>query len=134
MWTFGFNHRRDFIDTILIVEGKPALSIEITSALTKADFKVARASDYFEALWRLNDFKPDLVIMNVELPLLDGWEACNWLHQNFGIPIILLGKETSDKSWVKAVEAGADYYLRVPLSFLELTAIVKAILRRYKKS
>lgn len=133
IWTLGTNCRRGSIYTILIVEGKPALRIELTSALTETDFKVADASDYFEALLRLDEFKPDLVIMNIELPLMDGWEACSWLHQTFDIPIILLGRERSDKAWVRAVEAGADFYLRAPFKHQELVARVKSILRRYEK-
>ncbi len=71
--------------------------------------------------------------MNVELPWLDGWRACYWLHQIFGIPVLLLGLEKNDETWVRAVQAGADFYFRMPFSRLELTARVRAILRRYKK-
>jgi len=109
------------------------LGIKLTSALTEDDFNVVGVSDYFEALWRLGEFKPDLVIMDVELPLLDGWEACYWLHQIFSIPIILLGRDTGDETWVRAVQAGADFYLREPFHRVELAARVKAILRRYGK-
>jgi DNA-binding response OmpR family regulator len=118
---------------ILFVEGKSSLGLELTSALTEDNFNVTGVSDYFEALGRLNEFKPDMVIMNIELPWLDGWEACSWLHETFGIPIILLGRDTSAETWVRAVRAGADFYLRVPFSWRELTARVKAILRRYQK-
>jgi len=133
IWSSGATSRRNVIYSILIVEGKPTLGMELISALTEAAFEVADVSDYFEALWRLDEFKPDLVIVSVELPLLDGWEACYWLHQTFGIPIILLGRDSSGEAWARAVQAGADFYLRVPFSYLELTARVKAILRRYRK-
>jgi len=106
---------------------------ELTSALAEAAFKVANIPDYFETLWKLSEFKPDLIITAEELPLLDGWEACYQLHRTFGIPVILLGKDSSDEAWVRAVQAGADFYLRMPFSCLELVARVKAILRRYKK-
>lgn len=117
---------------ILIVEGKRTLGIELVSALTEDDFNVVGVSDYFEALGRLDEFKPDMVIMNIELPLLDGWEACYWLRQTFGIPIILLGGDINAETWIRTVRAGADFYLRVPFSWRELTARVKAILARYK--
>ncbi len=121
------------IYSILIIEGESTLRGELTSALTEAIFRVADIPDYFEALWELGEFKPDLVIVDEKLSLLDGWEACYWLHQTFGIPIILLGRDSSGEAWVKAVQTGADFYLRVPFSRLELPARVKAILRRYKK-
>jgi DNA-binding response OmpR family regulator len=132
MWTTDTNYRRSVIYNILIVEGKPILGIGLKSALAEEDFNVVGVSDYFEALWRLDELKPDLVIMNVELPLLDGWEACYRLHQIFGIPIILLGRDTDDNTWVRAVQAGADFYLREPFNRVELAARIKAILRRYK--
>lgn len=133
IWSLSIRHRGGVIYSILIVEKELTLRMKLTSALTEAIFQIADVSNYFEALWRLNEFKPDLVIMNVELPLLDGWEACYCLHQTFGIPIILLGRDPRDKAWVRAVQAGADFYLRVPFSCSELAARVKAILRRYKK-
>ena len=131
--TFGTIYGSNSIDTVLVIEGKQSLKTELTSALAEADFKVADASDYFEALWRLDEFNPDLVVMDVDLPLLDGWEACYWLHKTFGIPIIMMGREPSDEAWVRATQTGADFYLKAPFSHSELTARVKAILRRYKK-
>ena len=133
IWSIGVDRRRGVIYSILIVEGKPALRIELISALTGDNFRVTDTSDYLEALWQLDESEHDLVIMNVELPLIDSWEACYWLHQAFGIPIILLGRDSSDEAWVRAVQAGADFYLREPFNCLELAARVKAILRRYKK-
>lgn len=118
---------------ILIIEDDPPLRRKLASALAEAAFKVASISDYSGMLWKLNEFKPDLVITDEELPLLDGWEACYWLHRTFGIPVIVLGRDSSDKAWARVAEAGADFYLRVPFSYLELAARVKAILRRYKK-
>ncbi len=106
---------------------------KLTSALTEDVFNVADILDYFEVLRKLDEFKPDLIIMDEESPLLDGCDACYQLHQTFGIPIILLGRDSGGEAWARAVQAGADFYLRVPFSCLELAARVKAILRRYKK-
>ncbi len=55
------------------------------------------------------------------------------LHQTFGIPIILLDKDLGGETWVRAVQAGADFYLRMPFSYLELAARAKAILCRHDK-
>ena len=121
------------IYSILIIGGEPTLRRELTAALAEAVFDVADIPDYFEALWKLGEFKPDLLIVDEELALVDGREACYWLHQTLGIPIILLGRDLASEAWPRAVEAGADFYLRVPFAHEELAARVKAILRRYKK-
>jgi len=120
-------------DSILIIEGEPALRRELASALSQAGFTIAGVSDYYEAYLRLDEVDPDMVIVDEVLPCGDGWDACHRLRNTFGIPVILLGKNPSGKAWMRAVEAGADLYLRKPFSYLELAARVKAILQRYKK-
>jgi len=120
-------------DRILIIEGEPALRRELTSALTQATFIVADVANYHEALLKL-EFNPDLAIVDEVLPGGDGIEACSQLHSTFNTPVILLGSDSSGKAWMRAVEAGADFYLRKPFSYLELVVRVRAILRRYKKS
>ena len=121
-------------DRILIIEGEFSLGKELTSALTQASFIVADVPDYLEALLELDEFKPDIVIVDEVLPGGNGIEACSLLRNTFSIPVILLGEDSSDKAWMRAVEAGADLYLKKPFSYLELVARVKAILRRYKKA
>ena len=121
-------------DRILIIEGELSLSKELTSALTEASFIVAGVADYPEALLKLDEFNPDMLIVDEVLPGGDGLEACSLLHNTFGIPVILLGEDSSGEAWMRAVEAGADFYLRKPFSYLELVARARAILRRYKKA
>lgn len=120
-------------DSILIIEGDNDIRTQIASALTQANFTVVAVPDYLEGLVELNEFKPDLAIVDEELPLVDGWEACYQLHRAFDVPVILMGDDSSGQAWMRAVEAGADLYLIKPLSYPELVARVKAILRRYKK-
>jgi len=121
-------------DRILIIEGELFSREVIAPALTEAGFLVASALDYPEAIPRLDEFKPDLVIVDEALPSGDGTEVCSQLHSAFGIPVILLGRDSSGKAWKKAVEAGTDFYLRKPFSNQILVARVRAILRRYKLS
>jgi len=90
-------------------------------------------SDYSEACLRLDEFNPDMVIVDEVLPRGDGLDACYRLRNTFGIPVILLGKDSSGEAYMRAVEAGADLYLRKPFSYPELAARVKVILQRYKK-
>lgn len=120
-------------DSVLVVENELGIREEITSALSGAAFKVAEASDYFEALWKLDEFKPDLVVVNEKLPLVSGWKACYKLHWTFGIPVVLLGEDSRGEVWLEVLQAGADFYLRMPCSFCVLIARIKAILRRYRQ-
>lgn len=120
-------------DRILIIEGEPALRRELASTLTQAGFIVADVANFPEALLKL-DFNPHMAIVDEVLPGGDGFEACSQLHGAFGIPVILLGSDSSDEIWTKMVEAGTDFYFRKPFSHLELVARVRAILCRYKKA
>ena len=121
-------------DRILIIESEPTLRRELTSALSQASFTVADVPDYPEALAKLDEFKPDIVIMDEVSPGGDGMEACYQIYNTFGIPVILLGEDSSDEMWGRVMEAEADFYLIKPFSYRELVARVKAILRRYKKA
>jgi len=119
-------------DSILIIEGEISLRKELVSVLSQAGFTTADVSDYSEAYLRLDEVDPDIVIVDEVLQCRDGRDVCRRLRNNFGIPVILLGKDPSGKAYMRAVLAGADLYLRKPFSCLELAARVKVILRRYK--
>ena len=116
-------------DKILIVVGEPSLNKELASVLAEAGSSVACVPDYPEALFKLDEFNPDLVILDEALPDRDGIEACSELNSIFGVPVILLGKDFSGEAWGRAVDAGADFYLRTPFDHEVLVARVKAILR-----
>lgn len=124
----------DMSDKVLVIEGESGFREKLATALTGIAFDVAGVANYFEALWKLGEFKPDLIIMDEELPLSNGWESCYQLRQTFGIPVILMGRNFEEVVWEKALEAGADFYLRIPFSALELAARIKTVLRRYKKN
>jgi len=119
-------------DSILIIEGEPNLRRELTSTLTEAGFVVTDVPGYSEALLKLDAFKPNMVIMDKESAGIEGWTACSELRQAHDVAIILMGKDSSGEAWMRAVEAGADFYLKKPFSYRELVARVKAILRRHK--
>ena len=124
--------RGQMASRVLVIEDETALSKGITSALVKAGFSVACTSNYPEALLKLDKFKPDMIIVDEALPGRDGTEVCSQLHSILGIPVILMGRDSTGRAWTRAVEAGADFYFRKPFSYLELVARVGAILRRYK--
>ena len=80
----------------------------------------------------LDEFKPGIIIMDVLLPSRDGMEACVELHSSFGIPVILLGEDSSEEVWERVMKVNADLHQVNSFSYLPLVARVKAILRRYK--
>jgi CheY-like chemotaxis protein len=115
---------------ILIMSSDGNLSDKISSALTKANFEVDTASDCLEALLKLDNNKFDLVVVDEELPDIDGWKACPRILQSSTIPIILLGTKTGEQAWANVEEAGFDFYLQKPFSHRELVSRIKAVLRR----
>ncbi|MDD5127067.1 MAG: response regulator [Dehalococcoidales bacterium] len=121
------------IERVMVIESESLFRQELVSALEKDFFAVTEVSDYFEALWLLNESRPELVIIDEKLSLLGGWETCWYLSHDFGIPAIIVGTSADNEVWIKALEAGADFYLREPFSPEVLSARVRAILRRYKK-
>ncbi len=123
---------RTMNNRILIIESEPTLRQELVSAFTQADFIVDYAKDYPEAQLKLNESKPDLIVMDTTLPTSDGFEACSQLRRTFGIPVVLLGEDSSDDVWVRVTEVDADLYETKPCRYIALVARVKAVLRRYR--
>jgi len=120
--------------SILIIEGEPNLRGNLASALTEVGFIVAVVRDYPEALLKIDEFKPDIAIVDEALSNRAGREACYQLHSALGIPVIVLGEDSSEEVWERVTEVEADLYLIKPFSYRELVARIKAILRRYKKA
>ena len=118
-------------DSILIITGDSSLRWELHSALTGAGYTVLEVAEWIP---KLAEFKPDIAIVDEVLPSGDGKDVCSQLHNSFGIPVILMGKDSSGEAWMRAVEAGADFYFTKPSHHRELVARVKAILRRYKET
>ena len=114
---------------LVVEESDPSLSMVVISTLDKESFKVATYSDHLEALSRLDELKPDLIILGEGLAV-DSFEACRQLRQAIDIPILMVGKVPRVIAWPKAVDSGADLYLVKPVNYVELVARLKAILRR----
>jgi len=123
---------RCHIYSVLVVGNEPYFGSILSDALTGADLEVAGVSDYSEAISELIESKRDIVVINIDLPSTNVLDACYYLHRAFNIPVIIVGKETEDVTWEKAVQAGADHLLEGPVSGIELAARIKAILRRYE--
>ncbi|MDP2917632.1 MAG: response regulator [Dehalococcoidia bacterium] len=117
---------------IVIIEPDPLLNGRLLATLSEAGFSVIPLAFSFDSLLKLDEIDPDMFIIDETLPGRDGIEVGSKLRNMFSVPIVLLGRDPSGKQWARAVEAGADHYLRVPLSDRVLVARVSAILRGYK--
>ena len=115
---------------ILVVDDEPAITDFIALGLHHEGYEVATAGDGHRGLRAVDEFKPDLVILDVMMPRLDGFELCRAIagEPRRGIIILSARDETSDR--IHGLELGADDYLVKPFEFGELLARVKAVLRR----
>ena len=116
---------------ILIVDDDPTLVRVISLALSQKGFEALGANSGQEALKLLFACKPDLVLLDVVMPKMDGWQTCSRIREISDVPIIMLtGKHKSEEDIVRGLDYGADDYLIKPLGNKELVARVRAILRR----
>ncbi len=117
---------------ILVVEDEPSLIDTLRYSLARQGYDVVVSSDGAQALEVARRERPDLVILDVMLPSLDGFEVCRILRQEMSAPILMLTARTDEVDKVVGLEVGADDYLTKPFSMRELTARVKALLRRVR--
>ncbi len=117
---------------LLIVEDEPTLLETLKYNLVRQGYEVFTASDGAMALPTARREKPDLVILDVMLPGLDGFEICRILRQEMSLPIIMLTAKDEEVDKIVGLEVGADDYLTKPFSMRELQARVRAHLRRVR--
>ena len=117
-------------ETILIVEDELALRETLSYNLKKDGFTVEAVGDGRSALESARKLKPDLIILDIMLPELDGFEVARILRKEMSTPILMLTARDDEIDRVVGLEVGADDYLTKPFSMRELMARVKAQLRR----
>jgi two-component system response regulator VicR len=115
---------------ILIVDDEPPIIDVLEYNLKKANYEVIVARDGQEALEKARCQRPDLVILDLMLPELDGLEVCRALRRDSDLPIIMLTAKDEEIDRVVGLELGADDYVVKPFSVRELVARVKTVLRR----
>jgi len=115
---------------ILVVDDEPIIVKVLDSRLKANGYDVITASDGQEALTKARADSPDLIVLDVMLPKLDGWEILRRLRRAKSTPVLMLTAKTSELDRVLGLEVGADDYLSKPFSVPELVARVNAILRR----
>jgi DNA-binding response OmpR family regulator len=117
-------------DTILIVEDEPDFAALVELWMARAGYRTVVAATGTDALRRFYDDHPDLVILDVSLPALDGWQIIERVREFSRIPILMVTARSSEADKIRGLKLGADDYITKPLSFPELTARVEAALRR----
>ncbi|MGB3915702.1 MAG: response regulator [Dethiobacteria bacterium] len=115
---------------ILVVDDERSIAEILKYNLEKEGFEVILAYDGEEALERLEQDKPDLILLDIMLPKKDGFAVCREIRAQKEIPIIMLTARETEVDKVLGLELGADDYVTKPFSAREVTARVKAILRR----
>jgi DNA-binding response OmpR family regulator len=115
---------------ILIVDDDTELRELISFALRQSGYLVVQAADGVEALHIFDKETPDLVILDVNMPRMDGLEVCRRIRAESATPIMLLTVRSSEEDQVKGLDTGADDYLTKPFSPRTLLARVRALLRR----
>ena len=119
-------------DRILVVEDDLTLLETLEYNLSGEGYEVLTAADGLTALEVAREEEPDLVVLDLMLPRLDGFEVCRILRRETSVPILMLTARTDEVDRVVGLEVGADDYLTKPFSMRELLARVKALLRRVR--
>ena len=117
-------------ETILVVEDEPALQETLVYNLKKEGYTVEAVGDGREALDLARGLRPDLIVLDLMLPGIDGFEVCRILRKEMTTPVLMLTARDDVIDRVVGLEVGADDYLTKPFSMRELMARVKAQLRR----
>jgi DNA-binding response OmpR family regulator len=119
-------------EAILVVEDEISLQETLAYNLKKQGYSVHTASTGGQALKSAREIKPDLILLDIMLPEMDGFEVCRTLRQEMNTPILMLTARDDEIDRVVGLEVGADDYLTKPFSMRELLARVKAMLRRVR--
>ena len=117
-------------ERILVVEDEPEFAALLTLWMTEAGYEAVTAASGNDALRQFYDHHPDLVVLDLALPGLDGWQVIERIREFSRVPILIVTARSSEADKVRGLKLGADDYITKPLSFPELLARVEAALRR----
>jgi DNA-binding response OmpR family regulator len=117
-------------ELILVVDDEPKIVKLARDYLEKDGFRVISAADGKMALVMARRERPDLIVLDLMLPAIDGWEVCRALRRESDVPIIMLTARAEESDQVVGLELGADDYITKPFSPRTLVARVRALLRR----
>jgi two-component system, OmpR family, alkaline phosphatase synthesis response regulator PhoP len=118
------------VPRILIAEDEPDMAMGLRDNLTFEGYDVLEASDGAQALEIAKDQRPDLILLDIMMPKMDGFEVCRRIREaGFSVPILMLTARSQEADIVRGLELGADDYITKPFSIKELVARVKVALR-----
>lgn len=115
---------------ILIVDDEPQITRTLRHSLTAHRYDVRTAADAVSAMDTFNDWHPDLIITDLQMPETDGIEFCRQIRKVSSVPVVVLSVRGDERTKVEALDAGADDYVTKPFGINELLARLRAALRR----
>lgn len=115
---------------ILVVDDEPSIIRLVRAELQSEGYTVISVANGEEALGRLEDDRPDLIVLDLMMPGMDGFETLRWIRTESQVPVIMLTARSSDADKLRGLQSGADDYLTKPFNPEELTARVAVVLRR----
>lgn len=119
---------------ILVVEDEPIIADAVADRLRSEGFDISTADDGLVAVERCTELRPDLVVLDLNLPGIDGLEVCRRIQTTRRIPVVMLTARDHETDMLIGLGVGADDYLTKPFSPRELVARIKAVLRRVEKA
>jgi DNA-binding response OmpR family regulator len=118
------------VTTVLVVDDEPIVREVVVGYLQREGFRTLEAADGHRARELLEHDPPDLVVLDLMLPGVDGLELCRWIRGRSSLPVIMLTAKGEEADRIVGLELGADDYVTKPFSPRELTARVRTVLRR----
>jgi DNA-binding response OmpR family regulator len=117
-------------DRVLVIEDDPDIALGIKTVLGRSGFEVASSSDGRDGLRAFHAARPDLVILDIGLPEMDGWTVLERIRDLSSVPVLILTAHSMEAEKVRGLRGGADDYLTKPFGNAEFVARVQALLRR----
>jgi two-component system, OmpR family, KDP operon response regulator KdpE len=116
--------------TVLVIDDDRTLVHLVTNALQQEEYAVLNAYDGQEGLRKMYEARPDLIILDINMPTMDGWTVCHRIREVSNVPIVMLTARDEPEEIVKGLDMGADDYILKPFQITVLLARVRANLRR----
>ena len=121
-------------EKILVIDDDPGLLAVLRLGLEREGFEVITAKSGLEGVRRAYEVRPDVIVLDVMMPEMNGWETCQRLRHMCDTPIIILTAKSEQADVLKGLSLGADDYLNKPCSFDELKARIRTVIRRTKSN
>ncbi|HPO52469.1 MAG TPA: response regulator [bacterium] len=123
------------IKTILVAEDDPETRLILQQGLLRAGYRVVIAEDGEQALERFRESRPDLVLLDIDMPRLNGWEVLERLKSGWRsrrVPVVMVTGKTSDEDKIRGYELGVDYYVTKPFNTQRLLPIIRNLVSGIK--